>query len=415
MKVKTRLTILIILTSFIIYSQNKRCDCSEALNAALKDKFTDSQLLDLRIELYEYYKFLKKDSQNSSSSYKLSSAAKAFTGYGIFQGTVENNNENNNAKTQNIEKIIEKDQSISEDVFKQMVTDVFSDNQLEAYKSCLKQCEDQSNSGVFYEISGDIEYVFALNLRFTNRIFANHSNVTLSSNATLINCEPIGGLLLKKDLTIGNNQSITQYLKIIDRDKPAQIGLNFNEISFGAINLGDEYMGTGKSLPIGTIISSNFKYDTFLEANQYKKTDNMSKATWIPCDGRNVSASKYGKFSGVVPDLRGVFLRNVNDYNVPFDGVGKVKEDQANPDNTVAGVLQHDSYQSHFHNSQIAENRTGFPKESEDSSPGLAPHQSYWRGNKNLDSPVSIAATSPSGGNETRPKNISVYYYIKIN
>lgn len=222
--------------------------------------------------------------------------------------------------------------------------------------------------------------------------------VTFATNAILVNCEPIGGFVLKKDFEIKNNTSITQYLKIIDKEKPAQIGVNFNETSFGAINLGESH-GGNKSMPIGTIISSPFKYETFLEVNHFKITENMSVAIWVPYDGRNVRSSHYGKFSGNVPDLRGLFLRNVNDYNVPFDGVGKVKDNQANPENTSAGVVQEDIFKSHDHSLNNAQINAG-------GAPG--PDGNNYRA-------YGTTKTGSNGGNETRPKNMTVYYYIKIN
>lgn len=381
------------------FAQNKECDCSDALDTALKNKYTDTQLLDLRIELYEYYKFIQNKSDNTNINFSLSSAGEAYTGYGLFSGSSDNSGGYEKTKIRNLQKIIEKDQRISEQVFKQIVTDVFSDNQLQAYQSCLDLCKEQSSTGVFYEVSGDLEDVFALKLQFTNSIFTDINNVTLSKNATLINCEPIGGLVLKEDLEIKTNQSIIQYLKIIDKSKSAQIGINFDELSFDAINFGDEYIGGSKHLPIGTIISSTFKYETFLEVNRFKPTENMSKAIWVPCDGRDVRSSDYGKFSGSVPDLRGLFLRNVNDYKVPFDGVAQVSTEQANPENTSAGVFQKDEVGRHKHGLTV------------DSDSGAGGGSTF----KSDNQVRKTNYTKDYEGNETRPKNMTVYYYIKIN
>lgn len=132
----------------------------------------------------------------------------------------------------------------------------------------------------------------------------------------------------------------------------------------------------------------------------------MSLALWVPCDGRNVSSSKYGMFSGNVPDLRGLFLRNVNDYGVSFDGVGKVKPDRANPDSTAAGVFQQESFKSHEHGLEWWPN--GGQKKP-NTYPGI--NNSYNPGVKQ----GSTKGVKANGGNETRPKNMTVYYYIKIN
>jgi hypothetical protein len=406
MKQLTILTLFLCFGVTFSYAQNKQCDCSDALDKSLTNKYTETQLLDLRIELYEYYKFLQNQSDNTSASFSLSSAAEAFTSYGIFGGSSDSNGEYEKTKIRNLEKIIEKEQSISEEVFKQIVTDVFSDNQLEAYKACLNSCPKQN--GVFYEVTGDLEDVFAVNLNFNNTV--GQEQVTLSNTATLVNCEPIGGFILKEGLEIKNGRSVTQYLKIINKEKPAQIGINFKELSFGAINFGDEYIGGSKSLPIGTIISSTFKYETFLEVNRFNSTENMSKAIWVPCDGRDVRSSKYGEFSGSVPDLRGLFLRNVNDYNVDFDGVGAVKAEQKNPENTSAGVFQPDAFQGHKHFSQntlVVSGDKDLPNQ-----PDQRPNQ---KGATNSAGQYDAGYGSPRISTETRPKNMTVYYYIKIN
>lgn len=394
--------LLILFGTLNIFGQNKECDCSVALDKSLKNKYTEKKLLDLRIELYEYYKFLQNNSEASVKTYRKSTSLEAFTSYGLFGGSSGKSGGNQSRKIRNLKKIIDRDQSISEKVFKQIAVDVFSNNQLEAYKACLRSCPKKN--GVFYEVTGDIEDVFAINLSFTNTV--GKYKVTLKNNATLVNCEPIGGFVLKKGFELKNNHSIIQYLKIINRKKAAHIGVNFNEVSFGDIHLGNEYFGSSKSLPIGTIISSLFRYQTYLEVNKFKATDNMSKAIWVPCDGRNVSSSRYGEFSGSVPDLRGLFLRNVNDYNVPFDGVREVKPLQANPDNTPAGVFQNESIQSHTHGLQwYASGGMELPN----IYPGI--NNSY----NPKPNQASSKGVSPTGGNETRPKNMSVYYYIKIN
>ncbi len=392
----------------IAYAQTNRCDCSDALDKSLKDKYTESQLLDLRIELYEYYKFLKNKTQNTNASFDLSSQAETFTGYGVFSNSYSGEADYAYSKYQNLQKIIEKEQRISEEVFKKMAVDVFSNNQLEAYRSCLELCKISSQNGVFYEVTGDLEDIFAINLIFKNTV--GKEQVTIANNATLVNCEPIGGLILKEGLTIKDDGSVTQYLKIINKEKPAQIGLNFKELSFGAINFGEEYIGNGKNLPIGTIISSTLKYSTFLEANRIKPTDNMEKAIWVPCDGRDVRASTYGKYVGSVPDLRGLFLRNVNDYNVPFDGVGKVKTERANPDNISAGIFQPDAFQGHKHFSENTLVRKG--KDDLPNQPDQRPKQ---EGANNSAGVYDAGFGKPRISSETRPKNMTVYYYIKIN
>ncbi|WP_025665050.1 hypothetical protein [Aquimarina megaterium] len=99
-----------------------------------------------------------------------------------------------------------------------------------------------------------------------------------------------------------------------------------------------------ENLPVGTIISSVLRYETFLSINNLEYSSDMKVVKWAPCDGRIVNNSIYGSKLNDVPDLRGLFLRNTSDYEVKFDGVYPVKPDQANPGNTPVGKLQSDTF-----------------------------------------------------------------------
>ncbi|WP_431209914.1 hypothetical protein ACQ86N_27915 [Puia sp. P3] len=107
-----------------------------------------------------------------------------------------------------------------------------------------------------------------------------------------------------------------------------------------------------------------------------------------------------------MPDLRGVFLRAVNDFGVP--GVQPVLINQAETDknnnriNRASNSFEGDEFRIHNH-----------------SIPGPAAVGNIINNNTNFfNEPVgrqSAILTNNAGGDETRPKNVSVYYYIKIN
>lgn len=149
------------------------------------------------------------------------------------------------------------------------------------------------------------------------------------------------------------------------------------------------------NMPVGTIIASVLPYNTFLQANGLVNDDNMSTAIWIPCDGRELYASKYAQF-GTIPDLRGVFLRGINDYGVTYSGVSPVADTQKNPENKQAGDFQADEFKKHSHRLPGARSKGG-------------------GGFKGGDNPDYVTNSDVTGGEETRPKNVTVYYYIKIN
>ena len=116
--------------------------------------------------------------------------------------------------------------------------------------------------------------------------------------------------------------------------------------------------------------------------------------TWVLCDGRDVIGSDYAILkegdavtSHNIPDARGQFLRGLDTSGtVDPDGAGR-----------VLGDSQVDDFKEHFHTADHS--ATG-------SSPyGTGPSGPTWvTGN-----------TSSVGGAETRPKNVVVNMFIKIN
>lgn len=145
-----------------------------------------------------------------------------------------------------------------------------------------------------------------------------------------------------------------------------------------------------KNLPIGTILASMLKSTEFAKA---VGDPNRTKNNWVLADGqKDITTSRYGQLSGKTtpPDLRGMFLRgmNVNGGQDPQQG-------------REVGSLQMDAFKSHTHN---------YPTAGQTSR--------NWRGSQSSDYHLaynSPGTVDPNGGLETRPKNVAVYFYIKIN
>jgi hypothetical protein len=172
--------------------------------------------------------------------------------------------------------------------------------------------------------------------------------------------------------------------------------------------------GFNKDFPVGTIITSYLTWGEFQNVTQNNLNNpdgniwNSKYSKWAPCDGRSVLAEcAISRATGnllSLPDLRGVFLRgyNVIDANEANLGVNPVSDIQKDPDNRVRGILQTDMFKSHNH--VIS---------------GPATIGAFKNGEVNfMSEPLrrqNSTATENSGGDETRPKNIAIYYYIRIN
>ena len=163
-----------------------------------------------------------------------------------------------------------------------------------------------------------------------------------------------------------------------------------------------------ENLPVGTIVSSVLRYETFLSINGLDYSKDMKIVKWVPCDGRYVNGAVYGTKKSNVPDLRGLFLRNTNNYEVVYEGVNKVKKAQRNPDSTDVGKIQYDAIKGHRHSLSESINNYGRHGGSEQNQPNAG----VMHRGKGTDAKTDV---NEDWEEETRPKNMTVYFYIKIN
>ena len=127
--------------------------------------------------------------------------------------------------------------------------------------------------------------------------------------------------------------------------------------------------------------------------------------TWVLMDGRSVTGSDYATLTGSssIPDARGVFLRGKN--NGRSDG-------KQNPDgDSSLGVYQEDAFQGHGHLYR-SKNQGANAYNNAGANAGI----------HNLDNsfpverPINLSGSGTVRyGTETRPKNITINYFIKIN
>jgi len=148
--------------------------------------------------------------------------------------------------------------------------------------------------------------------------------------------------------------------------------------------------------PVGTIINSMLTPAQLASTPGNTGPLDLATTIWVLADGQDVSGSQYALITGnsTVPDLRGMFLRGKN--NARNDG-------NENPDgDTALGSYQADEFKSHTHSTvQMIANNT---------IDGVDSTTTFSSEHHN-----EVRPTGPAGGNETRAKNITINYYIKIN
>lgn len=167
-------------------------------------------------------------------------------------------------------------------------------------------------------------------------------------------------------------------------------------------------------------------YDNFTKLTRDPKVIDPARSKWIPADGRSIVNSELARITkeSNAPDLRGRFLRGLNIiYGVkppPLD------LDKADPDgnNRRPGEYQPDAFRLHNHEltdpGHTHPVASGFSVDcgSKGTPGGELTNGSYGNGDKNVHPAVRNTtgiSLRDSGDSETRPKNVAVYYYIKIN
>lgn len=133
-------------------------------------------------------------------------------------------------------------------------------------------------------------------------------------------------------------------------------------------------------LPIGTVLATMVQMDTL-------------NGIWVLADGESATM-EYFEATGEnkVPDLRGMFLRGLNEER----NDGKEDPDPDFEGNIrVVGSYQADTLKSHSHLENLAAGNGGIHSGG---SFGV----------------INQVQTGKTGGAETRPRNIAVYWYVKV-
>jgi hypothetical protein len=194
-----------------------------------------------------------------------------------------------------------------------------------------------------------------------------------------------------------------------------------------------ESAGFNKDIPVGTVVTSFLNWTEFQSITQNNSANPAGPfwssrfSKWAPADGRSVPNSKFSTAASQpnVPDLRGMFLRGLNSFD-PADEPSPVDNTRRDPDPRTRGSYQGDSFKSHNHGG-------GTGVDTPDHSHGFGgyPYGTNY-GNNNTAMNLNVSPNgfyrrtdgantrhthviNGDGGAETRPKNIALFYYVRIN
>jgi hypothetical protein len=196
----------------------------------------------------------------------------------------------------------------------------------------------------------------------------------------------------------------------VSKSETQRIRTELNEIKPDAKKVKEELKDISDlekiaNLPVGTIIASMLEPADFArEVGDVERT----KKQWEIADGREIdTASDYCQLTKKtkIPDLRGMFLRGMN-----VEGAG------ADPDkNREVGTSQEDAFQKHDHEIKPDWPLTGYEKKAYERGDANEPGYTKHADGKDAPKVETLRTTVAGTEDETRPKNVAVYFYIKIN
>ncbi len=166
--------------------------------------------------------------------------------------------------------------------------------------------------------------------------------------------------------------------------------------------------------PLGTIITSMLDPEAYAREVGDTYPFEASRSKWAPADSRSIEGSDLARKAGrhgwplpkndrnepVAVDLRGVFLRGLNRFD---EAMGQRHETEGDPNGAgrAPGTWQPDGLRAHGHPVPAARGR---------GAGGISSRRSGPPGTRGL-----TVESGVFGGAETRPRNVAVYYYVRIN
>jgi hypothetical protein len=407
---KLSLLILIMMYAFNAYSQ--KCDCAEILRHGTSNSYESAkgQSLDesVRIMYSRSYDFWEKYSESKSKSSSLDAAYESFSAIFSSSSAAATAKENfEKSKTEYALTSI-----LSQSAYEKISQKLIDKAPYEAYVKCIEAC---INQGVFisYVATGS-NFIVTATFRPTSGKLDQQAKLTSfsASNSSQVNKN------FKKGMVLTPFGSISSLFKRTDPKQESIVKLDFDNFTTDALVI--KPMRTGSSTaPVGSIICSVLDYAAFCSLNDIPRAISASELLWVPADGRDVTGSKYAEKMLKVPDLRGVFLRGMNIFD-PDNNPVNFDSRPLDPTKRDAGSLQLQSIQKHKHEIDEGDGHSHAIGLMRPGSGGIGatgqdhPDPKLDHGTMPAKTGIKIKENE-SQSNETRPVNVAVYYYIKIN
>nr|VFK51215.1 MAG: hypothetical protein BECKTUN1418E_GA0071001_100539 [Candidatus Kentron sp. TUN]VFK57473.1 MAG: hypothetical protein BECKTUN1418F_GA0071002_11175 [Candidatus Kentron sp. TUN] len=297
-------------------------------------------------------------------------------------------------------------------------------------KECRANVGNKQN-GVAYRILGQENETFAVTFtylpeRATDPVAVVVTGVTVIKGAAQ---EPT---ILERGAIFHRYTDYTQTFQRADPEEDVAIKIDLEDRPGLEILVTDSE--SDDASPVGTIVASMLRWEKFAEVAgdkviviDGKQTFDPKHHRWAPCDGRDIAGSELakhipanntpGSLPYTAPDLRGVFLRGLNRFaedNPEFifpeqKDPGEKQNDGSLVVRTEAGILQGDNVGAHEHTFK-GEGAKGMANADHDKDDI---DKAWYGGEDYQQEKERRTIKGPTG--ETRPRNVAVHYYIRIN
>jgi hypothetical protein len=303
---------------------------------------------------------------------------------------------------------------IQSDFYKTVYSTIPNTNLYQAYVDCINA--DVSKTGFVQGTNIETENTVVFSIYYRPQAEGDPMPTIKSFNV-----EPSGNII-SGNLTRGQKLSSLALLVTCERDPDRDmiLTLNTDRGTFVSKSIAEGSMTSSINLPLGTVITSFLSYEQFNAATKNNEKSpggifTSSKSKWSPCDGRPLPGSKYQKFSSQnnAPDLRGIFLRGLNTFD-PSYTIAPQDGSQLAPDISSLGTYQKDALANHQHQILSSKNVLRYIEGGNLKGGDGAAFMSA-AGVPGKGDAAMLITDNDGGGQETRPKNVATYYYIKIN
>lgn len=395
--------------TFSVNAQVNGCTCNDLFDKDLKTTYSTYNQRESKQIIFKYFKSDQTTRKKMQNDFSIEGSASAVIkkipiDVGLNIGSSSSKNKYYSMYRETID-----NNYVSDEILQSLYLTALPEKSFNSYDKCLTLCGDIFNSaGITLRNISTQDNLIVLELRFKSSPAGGKITIqdAIYSTGTIV-----GEKKLSKNIEILDGQVLYEHIKLRNNED-ITVSITFKEggINPASLSIKNKKKKRSSDTPLGTIVASILNYSEFLKLNGLEFESDINKIIWVPCDGRDIGTQEgtYGAFvGGKTPDLRGLFIRGANNMGNPSSKIPTPIAENLNPDNTPVGKVQLDGLKSHQHNYRATAQGSNWLKV-----------HSFYNGNYGNEKNGNNATnqTEPNTGftKETRPKNMTVYYYIKI-